>query len=76
MEGYVFKWVNFIKGWKPRYMVLEQESLSYSKNKNEVPKKKKMNLRDIKITDEKKKKHFLIEFQEKKIYFKDRKSVV
>lgn len=70
MEGYVFKWVNFIKGWKPRYMVLEQESLSYSKNKNEVPKKKKMNLRDIKITDEKKKKHFLIEFQEKKIYFK------
>jgi hypothetical protein len=70
MEGYVFKWVNFIKGWKPRYMVLDQECLYYSKNKNEQPKKKKMNLGDLKITDEKKKKHFLIEFQEKKIYIK------
>jgi len=31
MEGYLKKWTNVIKGWKPRYFILENCLLRYHK---------------------------------------------
>jgi hypothetical protein len=37
MAGILKKWVNFSTGWKPRYFVLDQGSLSYFKSEEEYP---------------------------------------
>jgi hypothetical protein len=69
MEGYLFKWLNFIKGWKARFIILEDNLLIISKKKGEE-KKEVVDLNDAKIIDEKKKKYFFIETSKKKLYFK------
>jgi hypothetical protein len=69
MEGYLFKWLNFIKGWKARFIILEDNLLIISKKKGEE-KKEIVDLNDAKIIDEKKKKYIFIETSKKKLYFK------
>ena len=69
MEGYLFKWLSFIKGWKPRFLVLEGKTLKISKKKDDE-KHSIIDLNEAKIIDEKKKKYFLIETTKKKLYLK------
>jgi hypothetical protein len=69
MEGYVFKWINFIKGWKPRFLIIEKNNLYISKRKEDE--KEGIDLKSARVVDEKKKKHFYIETGiNKVIYFK------
>jgi hypothetical protein len=70
MEGYVFKWLNFLKGWKPRYLVVESHTIYISNKKDDNNNKEKIELTSAKIIDEKKKKNFLIETPHNKFYFK------
>jgi hypothetical protein len=69
MEGYMFKWLNFIKGWKARFVILDANFLKISKKKGDE-KQEIIDLKEAKIVDEKKKKYFLIETSKKKLYFK------
>jgi hypothetical protein len=69
MEGYVYKWTNFIRGYKITYLTLDGNKLYYSKNKNEKTKKKIIDLNNAIIIDEKKK-NFTIDTKKKKMYFK------
>jgi len=69
MEGYVYKWTNFIRGYKIKYLTLDGNKLFYSKNKNEKTKKKAIDLNNAIIIDEKKK-NFTIDSKKKKMYFK------
>ena len=71
MEGYVFEWINFIKGWKARYLIIEKNFLFISQLKNDSKKKNIELTEDCKIIDDKKNK-FSIDFGKKKIYFKSK----
>lgn len=31
LKGYLQKWTNYIHGWQPRYIVLQDKTLSYCK---------------------------------------------
>lgn len=68
MEGYVLKWVNFIQGWKLRYLILQDNQLICRTTK-EGENKKIINMMTVRVIDEKKKKHFLIEKEDKKMYY-------
>jgi hypothetical protein len=74
MEGYILKWINFIKGWTPRYMIFEEKEnrISINNKKNET--KKKWKFIEIKYTTsilEDKKNKFSIKNEGNKIiYFK------
>ncbi len=69
MEGYVFEWINFIKGWRPRYLISENQYLFISHQKSDI-KRKQFELSDSsKLIDDKNKK-FSVDFGKTKIYFK------
>ena len=34
-EGYLSKWTNYIHGWQDRYVVLQNGTISYFKNKSD-----------------------------------------
>ncbi len=53
MEGYLYKWINMISGWKPRYVSILDGRIEVSQTKNEVN-KKVYNLVHINIIDYKK----------------------
>ena len=59
MEGYIFKWLNFIKGWKARFVVIDANLLIISKKKGDE-KREVVDLHEAKIVDEKKKNILLI----------------
>jgi hypothetical protein len=67
MEGYVFKWINFIKGWKPRYLQLDKNNLYMSKKKDDQ--NEQIELKTAKIISEKKKKQFCIEIKPNKLIY-------
>ena len=71
MEGYVYKWVNFMKGWKPRYIILDEKTntLLYSKHKTDKN-IKMVSLKTARIIDEKKKKYFVIEKDNSKFFLR------
>lgn len=70
MEGNLFKWINFIKGWKQRYFSIENHILYYSDEKND-PNKKAIQLKLAKlISDDNNKKCFSISIGKKTIYLK------
>ena len=64
MEGYLFKWVNIIAGWKPRYVTIGQGKVEISKSKVDSE-AKVYNLLHITITN-KEKNEFVINDNEKK----------
>lgn len=35
LKGYLSKWTNYIHGWQPRYMVLQDKTLSYYKSEED-----------------------------------------
>jgi len=73
MEGYVFEWINFIKGWRPRYLICENQFLFVSHQKSDN-KKKQIELSIIsKVIDDKKKK-FSVDLGNNRIYFKAKTS--
>jgi hypothetical protein len=69
MEGYLFKWTNFIKGWTIRYFVLSKHILYYYKQKDDTE-KNAIHLKIAKVIPEKNKKSFVIETGTNKIYLK------
>ncbi len=69
MEGYVFEWINFIKGWRPRYLKCENNYISLSHQKGDIKKKQIELSEDSKIFDDKNKK-FSVDIGKLKIYFK------
>ena len=70
MEGYIFSWTNFIKGWRPRYIILEKDSLFISHKKGD-DKKKTIEIKpNTTIIDDKKTKFSLRNPDEKIIYLK------
>lgn len=69
MEGYVFEWINFIKGWRPRYLISEKNYLYISHQKNDLKKKQIVMAETTKIIDDKKKK-FSVDLGKNRIYFK------
>jgi hypothetical protein len=74
MEGYILTWTNFIKGWRLRYLILDEKEnmliLNYKKTEN----KKKSKYIEIKnnsnIIDDKKTKFSFRNSGENLIYFK------
>jgi len=77
MEGYIFSWINFIKGWRPRYIKLEEKEkmLIISHKKTETKSSsKKPKLIEIKetsiIIDDKKTKFSFKNIGQNLIYFK------
>lgn len=69
MEGYVFKWINFIRGYKPRYLILKDHQLYCHKKKNDT-KSEVFDLRICRIIEDKKK-NFMIETPNNdKLHFK------
>jgi hypothetical protein len=74
MEGYVLKWINFIKGWTPRYMIFEENESRISINNKKNETKKKWKFIEIKVTtnilDEKKNKFSIKNEGEKLVNFK------
>jgi len=74
MEGYLFKWTNFIKGWRVRYFILVDTSLYYRKTKDQNNKRIEIKLSQCNIIDEKKRSQFLLEFTDNdcinKLYLK------
>ena len=69
MEGYLFKWTNFIKGWTIRYFLLNKHILYYSKQKGD-DEKNAIHLKIAKVIPEKNKKSFVIDTGTNKIYLK------
>lgn len=69
MEGYLFKWTNFIKGWTIRYFVLSKHILYYYKQKGDSE-KNAIHLKIAKVIPEKNKKSFVIDTGTNKIYLK------
>lgn len=69
MEGYIYKWLNIISGFKPRYAVIKDGKLELSASKDD-PNKKFYDLSSSKIIEDKKQNHFSIELNGKKISFK------
>lgn len=69
MEGYVLRWTNFIKGWRPRYIALENCYFYISKHKTDK-KKKIIDAAVVKLIEDRKKKQFTLVVGEKVIYFK------
>ena len=51
MEGYLYKWTNYISGWKLRYFVKKNNSLLYFISKGDKP-KGKINLSESKISED------------------------
>ncbi len=74
MEGYLFKWTNFIKGWRVRYFILVESTIYYSKTKDQKSKRIEIKLSQSKIIDEKRRRQFLLEFTDNdcinKLYLK------
>ena len=66
-EGYLYKWTNFIKGWRVRYFMLDKDNKFYyiKKKEHEEDKDNKetklIKLNHCKLIDEKKKKQFILE---------------
>lgn len=69
MEGYIYKWLNIISGFKPRYAVIKDGKLELSSSKDDTH-KKYYDLSLSKIIEDKKHNHFSIELDGKKISFK------
>lgn len=69
MEGYLYKWTNYIKGWRLRFFSVENYILYYSKEENN-PNKKAIQLKQAILDSDKTKKSFTIEIGNKKIYLK------
>jgi len=69
MEGYVYKWTNFIRGYKTRYLVLMGHQLFCYKKKNDT-KSKIYDLKVCKIADDKKKTFIIETNTNDKLYFK------
>ena len=74
MEGYLFKWTNFMKGWRVRYFILLDNTLYYRKTKDQNSKRIEIKLFNCNIIDEKRKRQFLLEFTDNdcinKLYLK------
>jgi hypothetical protein len=51
MEGYLYKWTNYISGWKLRYFVFKNNVLFYYISKGDKP-KGKIHLSESKITED------------------------
>lgn len=69
MEGYLFKWTNFIKGWTIRYFLLTKHILYYMKEKGDTE-KNAIHLKIAKVLPEKNKRSFVIDTGTNKIYLK------
>lgn len=69
MEGYLLKWINFIKGWSKKYFILSKHILYYSNQKGDSE-KSAINLNIAKLIPEKNKTSFIIETGSNKIYLK------
>ena len=69
MEGYLYKWTNFIKGWTIRYFFISKNILYYSKQKGDSE-KSAIHLKIAKVIPEKNKKSLIIETGTNKIYLK------
>lgn len=69
MEGYLFKWTNFIKGWTIRYFLLTKHILYYMKEKGDND-KNAIHLKIAKVVPEKNKRSFVIDTGTNKIHLK------
>ena len=69
MEGFLFKWTNFIKGWTICYFVLDKHILYYSKQKGD-PNKNAIHLKIAKVSPEKNNKSFIIDTGTNKVHLK------
>ena len=70
MEGYLFKWTNFIKGYQIRYFIIIKHILYYSKQKGDSE-NKAIPLKISKVIPEKEKsKCFIIESGSSKFHLK------
>lgn len=67
MEGNLYKWTNYIKGWKLRYFTVENHILYYSYSKNDSN-KKAIKLISAKLLHGKNNKSFIIQIQDKNLY--------
>lgn len=70
MEGYIYKWLNIISGFKPRYAIIQEGKLHLSGSKEESSKCKTYELGQSKVCEDKKPNHFSIEIGGKKLSFK------
>lgn len=68
MEGYLFKYVNMILGWRPRYFILSKTTLEI-KQKKEDANGKRYDITSMNIFNEKKT-EFSLEFRDRKILLK------
>lgn len=69
MEGYLFKWVNIIVGWKPRYISINNGCIEISVKKEDEVKKKYNIDKCLKIINDKKI-EFTLDFGFKKVFLK------
>jgi hypothetical protein len=67
MEGNLYKWTNYIKGWKLRYFIVENHVLYYSYSKNDLN-KKAIKLNSAILLPGKNNKSFIIQIENKKVY--------
>lgn len=51
MEGYLYKWINMINGWKPRYIQISIGTIEFSNSKNSNANKKIINITQIEILE-------------------------
>ena len=70
MEGYIFTWTNFIKGWRLRYAILEDNMLFISHKKTDTKNKSIEIKPNCRLIDDKKWKFSLGNIGQKLIYFK------
>lgn len=69
MEGYLQKWINFIKGWTPRYFILKKQILYYSKHKGDTE-KHTIHLNIARVNPDKNKRTLIIDTGTNKIYLR------